>query len=87
MKKKHVMYLDDCKHLLQQVAKNIIPKFIHMKKNYWEKGHVIFFFNNHVGSLYLVCTQNQISFQGLGKGVKGNCRLHYPFFDVTRQKI
>jgi hypothetical protein len=26
------MYWDNYKHLLQQIAKNILPKFIHMKK-------------------------------------------------------
>jgi hypothetical protein len=27
------MYLDNYKHLIQQIAKMIVPKFIHMKKN------------------------------------------------------
>jgi len=37
MKKKHVMYLDNYKHLLWQVAKTIVPKFIHMKKFFFIK--------------------------------------------------
>jgi hypothetical protein len=37
MKKIHVMYLDNYKHLLQQVAKMIVPKIVHMKKEFGEK--------------------------------------------------
>jgi hypothetical protein len=41
-KKKHVMYLDIYyvmyyKHLLYQIAKKIVPKFIHMKKKFGKK--------------------------------------------------
>jgi hypothetical protein len=32
------MYLENYKHLLQQVAKNIIPKFICMKKLFLRKN-------------------------------------------------
>jgi hypothetical protein len=31
------MYLDNYKHLSQQVAKKIVPKFINMKKSFWDK--------------------------------------------------
>ncbi len=31
------MYKDNYKHLLQQIAKNKIPKFICMKKTNWAK--------------------------------------------------
>ncbi len=31
------MYYDNYKHLLQQIAKTIVPKFIHMKKFFWGK--------------------------------------------------
>jgi hypothetical protein len=56
MKNKHVMYLDNYKHLSCQVAKKIVQKFIHMKKKLQEKKHVIYFYNNHVSSLYPICT-------------------------------
>jgi len=35
----------------------------------------------------LFAPKTKIFFQGLGKGVESSCRLHYPFFDVTREKI
>jgi hypothetical protein len=58
MTKIHVMYLDNYKHLLQQVSKTIVPKFIHMKKMFLGKIYIVLFYNNHVSSLYLVCTHN-----------------------------
>jgi hypothetical protein len=57
MNKKHVMYLDNYKHLLWQVAKAIVPKFIHMKKLFLGKKTYNLFYSNLVGSLYPVCTQ------------------------------
>ncbi len=39
-----------------KLQKKLFQKFIHMKKKIGEKGYTIFFLNNHVGSLYLVCT-------------------------------
>jgi hypothetical protein len=27
-----------------------------MKKKFWQKGHVVLFYSNHVGSLYPICT-------------------------------
>jgi hypothetical protein len=42
-RKKHVMYLDNYEHLLQQVSKKIVPNFIHMKKKNCEKRHTILF--------------------------------------------
>jgi hypothetical protein len=36
--KKHVMYWDNYKHLLQQIAKKLVPKFIRMKKLYRQKN-------------------------------------------------
>jgi hypothetical protein len=44
MKKKNVQYYDNYKHLLQQVANKIVPKFIHNKKKIVKKNHTILFY-------------------------------------------
>jgi hypothetical protein len=37
-------------------CKKVVPKFIHMKKTFGEKGHIVLFNSNLVGSLYHVWT-------------------------------
>ncbi len=60
MKKKHVMYLDNYKHSLKPVVKQIVPKFFHMKKLLFvKKGYTFLFYINLIGSLYHVCTPLQ----------------------------
>jgi hypothetical protein len=59
-RKKHVVYLDNYKHALLKVAKQIVPKLFHMKKpSFGEKGYTFLFYINIVGSLYLICTTLQ----------------------------
>jgi hypothetical protein len=55
--KKNVMYLDNYKHLLKQVVKKMFQNSFIWKSFFCQKRHAILFYNNHVGSLYPICTQ------------------------------
>jgi len=74
--KKKVMYLDNYKHLLKQVAKKLFQNSFIWKSFFWQKGHAILFYSNHVGSLYPICTQ----LQNVGWTV--NLNKHYPIENV-----
>jgi hypothetical protein len=58
-----------------------------MKKTFGKKDRQIFFLVIMLAHCIPFAPKTKISFQGLGKGVEASCKLHYPFFDVTRQKI